>query len=394
MNPETKRLSILFITANLEGGAGISAHRQAEGLRKLGHKVQFETLSQSSSKINLKKRKLKARLNRKFEFEILKKSRSTEYQYRSITWLPFWTLRGVRFKEFDVVHLHWINQGLLGINHIKKISKDAKIVWTLHSLWPFSAPDHHPRPKLDPRTLNKLEFIIYKSVVDTNLEQIKYVSQWIVPSTYMQDCLPNNLKKKIIANPIPAPKHNLSEKKAMKYFTFVCAGDVFDPRKGLKDLLKAWHESRAFEDGYQLFIVGPLHESTAPRDLVALGKISNVVFLGELSFDSVTEIYSAGIAQIVPSIEETFGQVIVEPLISGIPVIVRESLPSLLDFEPLSDGIVKVDFDTRNFRSALDSAELKRYSSDRYKVAKIAQDLFGFEKISNALAECYTEASN
>lgn len=39
-------------------------------------------------------------------------------------------------KEADVVCLNWINQGMLSLKQIKKISKMGKpIVWTMHDMW-------------------------------------------------------------------------------------------------------------------------------------------------------------------------------------------------------------------------------------------------------------------
>ena len=44
------------------------------------------------------------------------------------------------FKEADVIHLSWINQGMLSLNSIKKILCSGKpVVWTMHDLWPASS---------------------------------------------------------------------------------------------------------------------------------------------------------------------------------------------------------------------------------------------------------------
>lgn len=50
------------------------------------------------------------------------------------------------FKEADVIHLHWINQGMLGLSDIKKILSSGKpVVWTMHDLWPATAICHYSR---------------------------------------------------------------------------------------------------------------------------------------------------------------------------------------------------------------------------------------------------------
>lgn len=41
----------------------------------------------------------------------------------------------------DIVHLHWINHGLLSVNDLAKINKP--IVWTMHDEWPFTGGCHY-----------------------------------------------------------------------------------------------------------------------------------------------------------------------------------------------------------------------------------------------------------
>ena len=47
------------------------------------------------------------------------------------------------FQEADVIHLHWINQGMLSLNGIYKILRSGKpVVWTMHDIWPATAICH------------------------------------------------------------------------------------------------------------------------------------------------------------------------------------------------------------------------------------------------------------
>lgn len=47
------------------------------------------------------------------------------------------------FKEADVIHLHWINQGMLSLRGIRKILNSGKpVVWTMHDMWPATAICH------------------------------------------------------------------------------------------------------------------------------------------------------------------------------------------------------------------------------------------------------------
>ncbi|MBP3511504.1 MAG: glycosyltransferase [Prevotella sp.] len=47
------------------------------------------------------------------------------------------------FREADVIHLHWINQGMLSTSGIRRILDSGKpVVWTMHDMWPATAICH------------------------------------------------------------------------------------------------------------------------------------------------------------------------------------------------------------------------------------------------------------
>ena len=50
------------------------------------------------------------------------------------------------FQEADIIHLHWINQGMLSLSNIRKILRSGKpVVWTMHDIWPATAICHYTR---------------------------------------------------------------------------------------------------------------------------------------------------------------------------------------------------------------------------------------------------------
>ncbi len=47
------------------------------------------------------------------------------------------------FAEADIVHLAWVNQGMLSLHNIRKIMDSGKpVVWTMHDMWPATAICH------------------------------------------------------------------------------------------------------------------------------------------------------------------------------------------------------------------------------------------------------------
>ena len=48
------------------------------------------------------------------------------------------------FQEADVIHLHWINQGMVSLDEMGKILQSGKrVVWTLHDEWPYLGVCHY-----------------------------------------------------------------------------------------------------------------------------------------------------------------------------------------------------------------------------------------------------------
>jgi glycosyltransferase involved in cell wall biosynthesis len=41
----------------------------------------------------------------------------------------------------DIVHLHWINGGMIGLSDLKRIN--ARVFWSLHDMWPFTGGCHY-----------------------------------------------------------------------------------------------------------------------------------------------------------------------------------------------------------------------------------------------------------
>lgn len=50
------------------------------------------------------------------------------------------------FQQADVIHLHWVNQGMLSLRNIRQILESGKpVMWTMHDMWPCTGICHHAR---------------------------------------------------------------------------------------------------------------------------------------------------------------------------------------------------------------------------------------------------------
>ena len=136
-------MKVLIVnTSERTGGAAVAANRLTAALNNYGVKAMMlvrDKQSDDISVVGLKGRFLKRwhflwerfvvfchlQFKRDHLFEIDIANSGTD-------------ITGLReFKEADVIHLHWINQGMLSLGGIRKILRSGKpVVWTMHDRYP------------------------------------------------------------------------------------------------------------------------------------------------------------------------------------------------------------------------------------------------------------------
>lgn len=150
---------LLVNTSERTGGAAVAASRLMEALKGHGIKArllvrdkQTESISvmtPESSKLLQKWAFLRERLaiwtanrfKKKNLFAVDIANAGTD-----ITRLP-------EFQQADLIHLHWINQGMLSLKEIGRILASGKpVVWTMHDMWPCTGICHHARECTNYRT--------------------------------------------------------------------------------------------------------------------------------------------------------------------------------------------------------------------------------------------------
>lgn len=129
-------MNVLFVnTSERTGGAAIAAGRIAAALRKQGVNVSH---CFRRGKVGFYIERAAIWASNSFSRENLFAVDIANYG-EDITQLP-------EFKEADIVHLHWINQGFLSLGGLKKIFDSGKpVVWTMHDMWPCTGICHHSR---------------------------------------------------------------------------------------------------------------------------------------------------------------------------------------------------------------------------------------------------------
>ncbi len=139
---------LVVSTSEKAGGAAVAASRLVDALNNNGVKAKLLVRDKVTEDITV------VGLPRKW---------LAQWHFLWERWCVFWHLHLSRhhlfdidiansgyditrlpeFKEADVIHLHWINQGMLSLGGIRKILKSGKpVVWTMHDIWPATAICH------------------------------------------------------------------------------------------------------------------------------------------------------------------------------------------------------------------------------------------------------------
>ena len=142
---------LIINTSERIGGAAIAASRLMESLKNNGIKAKMLVRDKQTDQISVVRLKSNWLQVWKFMWErivIWSANRFRRYHLfdvdiantgTDITSLP-------EFRQADVIHLHWINQGMLSLNDIRKILTSGKpVVWTMHDMWPCTGICHYAR---------------------------------------------------------------------------------------------------------------------------------------------------------------------------------------------------------------------------------------------------------
>ena len=145
-------MRILIVnTSDRTGGAAVAASRLMDALNNNGEQAKMLVRDKETGCITVAQ--LPTHMPRKWNFlwerwNIFRRLRfsrnhlfeiDTASSGTDITSLP-------EYQWADVIHLNWINQGMLSLASIRKIIRSGKpVVWTMHDLWPATGICHYPR---------------------------------------------------------------------------------------------------------------------------------------------------------------------------------------------------------------------------------------------------------
>ncbi len=245
--------------------------------------------------------------------------------------------RKINEQHADIVHLHWINAGMLRIEDLAEIK--SPIVWSLHDMWPFTGGCHYSGQcssyeascgncpvlkSLKENDLSRKQFE-RKQKVYPKLANLTIVglSKWMVECVKTSQLFKHqtivNLPNPIDTNVFkPFDKMKARELWGLpldkKLVLFGSLSATSDTRKGYNELKLALQ--RIHTKDIELLIFGsskPTEEPTFAYKTHYLGHIHDDI--------SLTALYNCADIMVVPSIQENLSNAIMESLSCGLPVL-------------------------------------------------------------------------
>jgi len=232
------------------------------------------------------------------------------------------------YKQADIIHLQNLHGNYFRLKSIIRISKEKKLIWTLHDMWAITGKSPYiitnkennwlyPPMLID--THKKLK--IKKQKIYKQLKNI----QLITPSVWLNNLVKKSSLKKFanttIYNGVDTNKYKPKKINQQKIIiTTVISGGFQSPFKGgelIKNLIPLIKNL-----DLELHFVGGKKKH---RD-------SNIIYHGKLDQKQLINQYQQSTAILVPSLADNCPMVIIESLSCGIPVIATKvgGIPELI----------------------------------------------------------------
>ena len=406
---------LIVNTSERTGGAAVAANRLMKALINHGVKAKMlvrDKESDSLTVVGLPKSPMlhwhflwerlvifvRSRFSRKHLFEIDLANTGSD-----ITGLP-------EFKEADVIHLHWINQGMLSLSNIQKILRSGKpVVWTMHDIWPATAICHLTlgcrsftsackscRLLSGGSTLTQSVWRKKQRLFEDGDIHFVACSHWL-ESEAKSSALLKGHKITSIPNPIDTHIYNNRCNKqevrqqlglpADKKLVLFVSQRVTNPNKGMDYLVEACGLLKDI-DQLGIVILGGHAEEVADQlsfETYPLGYVNDE--------HRIVDIYNAVDVFVLPSLSENLPNTIMEAMACGVPCVGFRvgGIPEEIDHK--QNGYVA------DYRSAEDLAwgirwiltEADYESLSRHAVQKVAQN-YSQQSVALKYLDVYQQA--
>lgn len=238
------------------------------------------------------------------------------------------------YKHADIIHLHWVNAGLVNIKHLSKIKKP--IIWTLRDMWPFTGGCHYSLdcekyktgcgacPQLgssNPKDLSRLVLNHKQKFIPQNLTAVG-ISHWLTDEAKKSLLFKDHACLTILNNIDTDEFQKINKSIARQILGITTKKQI---------ILCGSTKLKDFYKGFQKYLDALQHLDTEKTMLCFFGRFDKTL-IEQYSFEyksfgylndniSLNLVYAAADVFVAPSIQEAFGKTLAESQCSGTPVV-------------------------------------------------------------------------
>ena len=406
---------LIVNTSERTGGAAVAAHRLMDALNNNGVKAKMLVRDKETDHLTVSALPQSWRQQWNFLWERFvvwtrlhfKREHLFEIDIANcgtdITKLP-------EFQEADIIHLHWINKGMLSLKNIRKILESGKaVVWTMHDIWPATAICHYCRgceqyqaecvkcPLLPGGSMAKR--VWNQKVQMLQGQRITFVccSEWLAGEARKSALLtgqrivsiPNAIDSRVFC---PQNKQQARQTLGLpvdrRIILFV-SQRVTDPRKGMNYFVEAIQrlvqQHPEMRENTGVAILGGHAEEVASQLALPsypLGYVSDP--------QRIVNVYNATDVFVLPSLEDNLPNTLMEAMACGVPCVSFRvgGIPEMIDHQ--SNGYVAHPCDADDLAQGIHYvlAEADYEGLSRECVKKVAR-CYSQQSVANRYIEEY-----
>jgi glycosyltransferase involved in cell wall biosynthesis len=327
---------LLVSTSDMAGGGAIAAFRLMEALNNNGVKAKMLVRDKLSSSVTV------AQVGTKIP-KVLERGQIMAHMKGKL-WQADTADFGIditktdEYKEADIIHLHWINQGMISLSCLKKMIKDGKkIVWTLHDEWPYLGICHYrgdcqetecKNCPLLPGNIARKHYLCKQEIYKNSNITFVGCSQWIsnrakqaMPKAkvvHINNCVPHNIFQSTDQQEARKRLNLPIDKKIILF----CSQNLNDERKGYTYLQQALNQ---LKNNSQFSILN------SQLQTVCIGKGGRYIS----SPEEMALMYSAADVFVIPSLQDNLPNTIAEAMSCGTPCVGFNvgGIPEMIDHQ-------------------------------------------------------------
>lgn len=404
-------MKIVHLSLEDSFGAGRAALRINRAVNKAGVDSAVYVLNKSemadSYAINLSRaERLKNMVYDRMNHMLLNKYEEHGYFHVDRYGIDF--MKNPVVAEADILHFHWINEGIWSRKFVKSLIKTQKpIVWTMHDMWTFTGGCHYDEfcgnykkqcvnCKVLGNGQNCKDALKAQKRKKEYLEKLNIqlvgCSQWITEQAN-ESTIGKSIKRKAVCVPNPTNdecfkiydkdlcRQLLGIKSEKKLVLFGAVNAVSDQRKGAHYIIEALKTLDP-----EKYILGVFGSKTVNLGLDAF-EVNN---FGRINDDfHLSFIYNAADVFVAPSMQENLANTVMESLTCGTAVTAFSigGMPDMIIHE--QNGYLAEAFDVQDLARGIQAAA--ELSKNPQKIRNTILERFSEKKIGQLYSQLYGE---